>query len=389
MRGVAPGLEVGCLLDEDARPWIAQLLAKGIDIPDPSRGRDGVFELAAFGAPVVFSAEDSETAFLADRIIDHVRTQGQKPFFLHASFIAPHPPFAAAREWLDRIDPASVPMPVATGHNQPGHPLLGAYRQTLDLAGFAPGISGAPHLASDHVIRTIRHAYAALAAEADHHIGRIVAQLKAQGLWENTIFILSGDHGEQLFDHGLLGKLGWYDASAHVPLMIRCPGVAGGRRIGSFTQSIDIFPTLVELLGLQNDVNLDGASLVPLMRGERTELRDAAHWSHDFRNLATQDMETRLGLTSAQCNLQVVRTDRLKYVHFTHLPPVVYDLREDPLEAVNLADDAAGKALRDEGVERLLNLRLAHENNELACLQAVGTELFGSRTGEPGVYNLS
>lgn len=377
--GVAPGLEVGCLLDEAARPWIAQLMRKGIRVPDPAGGRDGVFNLAPFGAPTVFGAEDSETAFLTDQVLDHLATQGPAPFFAHVSYIAPHPPFAAARDWLERIDPASIPLPPALGHNRSDHPLLQAYRECLDLGAFAPNITGAPHQASAEVMQTIRHAYAALAAEVDHHIGRLIAALKAAGLWETTIVIFSGDHGEQLFDHGLLGKLGWYDASAHIPLMIRLPGASGGRTVTEFTQAIDLFPTLVDLLGLQDDVNLDGASLVPFLRGETPAWRDAAHWSHDFRNLRDQTMERRLGLPSTACNLHVVRTAEFKYVHFPALPPVLYNLTEDPHETVNLAADPAASHLRAEGIERLLNQRMRHETEELSCLQAIDGHLYGSR----------
>lgn len=377
--GVAPGLEVGCLLDEAARPWIARLLRKGVAIPDPAAGRDGVFALAPFGAPTVFGAEDSETAFLTDQVLDHLATQGLSPFFAHISYIAPHPPFAAAREWLDRIDPASIPVPPVLGHNGTDHPLLDTYRAVLDLGGFAPGITGAPHQATPEVMRTIRHAYAALAAEVDHHIGRIIAALKASGQWDNTIVIFSGDHGEQLFDHGLLGKLGWYDASAHIPLIVRLPGMTGNRTVTEFTEAIDVFPTLVDLLGLQGDVNLDGVSLVPFLRGDAPAWRDAAHWSHDFRNLRDLTAERRLNLPSTDCNLHVVRTRDFKYVHFRALPPILYDLREDPQETVNLAADPAARHLRAEGVERLLNHRLQHENEELSCLQAIDGRLYGTR----------
>lgn len=379
--GVAAGLKVGCLLDEPSRPWIAHLFRQGVKIPQPWLGRAHVFDQAAFGAPTIFDAKDSETAFLADRIIDHLATQDpSQPFFLHTSFIAPHPPFAAAREWLEAIDPAAVPLSRRENDpSEPEHPLLAAYRLGLDMAHFAPGISGAPHLASDEVIRTMRHAYAALAAEADHHIGRIFDWLKAKGLWENTIVIFTADHGEELFDHGLLGKLGWYDGSAHVPLLIHAPGAAGGQTVTSLTGAIDIFPTLVDLLGLEPDVNLDGASLKPALKGAPLPPRDAVFWSHDFRNLKSQRLERHLGLSSNQSNLHVVRTQKLKYVHFSALPGALYDLENDPHETRNLIDDPAARAMRDEGIERLLNFRLTHETDELACYQGIGDQLYGTR----------
>ena len=377
--GVAQGLDVGCLLDGKARPWIADLLRKGYPVADPAAGREGVFALRPFGCPTVFDSDDTETAFLTDRIIDHINTQGSEPLFLHASFIAPHPPFAATAKWLDAIDSDKIPYPRRLAENLSDHPLLAAYRKGLDLSHFAPGVGGPPHMATPEVIRTIRHAYAALAAEVDHHLGRIIDTLHARGIWDNTIFIFAGDHGEQLFEHGLLGKLGWYDASAHIPLIIRLPSQKTGYKIDAFTQSIDIFPTLVGLLGLEGDVNLDGVSLQPWLEGQAPVWRDGVTWSHDFRNIANLGFEKHLGLPSRACNLQVIRTERFKYVHFPSLPPVLYDLADDPAETINRVDDPAYAAVRLEGVERLLNMRLMHENEELSCYQAVDGELHGSR----------
>lgn len=376
---VAPGLDIGCLLDEAARPWIAHLIKKGINVPDPSKGRDQVFKLRNLGEPTVFDAEDSETAFLTDRFLAHLSTQGTEPLFAHISYIAPHPPFAAASHWLEQIDMQSVELPQIPYRAKAEHPLMQAYRNTLSVGSFVPNASGAPHQASPEVIRAIRRAYAALALEVDFHVGRIIDALKAGNSWEKTIFILSGDHGEQLFDHGLLGKLGWFDASAHIPLIIRAPGMPGGKTIGAFTEAVDVFPTLIDLLGLEHDINLDGRSLLPHLMGQSTAWRDAVYWSHDFRNLRDLTFERQLSLPSALCNLHVVRTSEFKYVHFPGLPPVFYNLTEDPHESTDRTADPAMRTFRTEGLERLLNHRLSHENEELSCLQAVGDRLYGER----------
>lgn len=379
--GMAPGLDAGCLLTEQARPWIAHLLARGYRLSDPAAGRLRVFEQAAFGAPAIFDAEDSETAFLTDRVLDHLATQGPEPFFLHLSYIAPHPPFAAAGDWLDRTEPEMAPIPKGHRRNAAAHPLLEAYREELDLSSFAPNLRGPVMDAPAETIRSIRHAYAAMAAEVDYHIGRVMDRLRAMDRWRNTIVVFSGDHGEQMFDHGLLGKLGWYDGSARIPLLIRVPGAVPGVRVTRFTQSIDLFPTLVDLLGLEHDVNLDGHSLVPFLHGANPpDWRDAAFWSHDFRNLRDHTTERRFGLPSHLCNLHVVRTEMFKYVHFPALPPVLHDLSRDADECINLAEDPTARALRQEGVERLLQMRLSHENDELACFQAIDGRLYGDRS---------
>ncbi|MDQ2067754.1 sulfatase-like hydrolase/transferase [Xinfangfangia sp. CPCC 101601] len=378
--GVAAGLEVGCLLDEDARPWIAHLMARGYQIDAPQKGRDGVFAQRAFGAPALYGPEDSETAFLTDQVLGHMATAADDPLFLHISYIAPHPPFAATAEWLNRINPKDVPAPRLGPDASPQHPLLDHLLANADLSRFVPGLSGPAAAASAEVMATIRHAYAALAAEVDHHIGRLIAQLKAMGRWENTIFILSGDHGEMLFDRGLLGKVGWFDESAHVPLIFRMPGGAQGHIVEDFTQSIDIFATLVELLGLRDDVNLDGNSLSPFLQGKApADWRQAAFWSHDFRSLAGQGAGAALKIPPGRCNLQVMRGRDFKYVHSTGLPPLLFDLRDDPDQKLNRIGDPACRDLHMAGLEGLLELRLQHEAEELSAVEASDGQLWDWR----------
>jgi arylsulfatase A-like enzyme len=98
-------------------------------------------------------------------------------------------------------------------------------------------------------------------------------------------------------------------------------------------------PTVLELVGLPAPRNCDGHSLLPFCAGETpTGWRDEVCWSFDFRDIQTRHMEQAFGLPSEWCNLQVMRTDKLKYVHFAGLPPVVFDLADDPHELTNRAD---------------------------------------------------
>lgn len=371
--GVAAGLDVDTLLTERAEPWLAHLRRRGHAVPHPERGREGVFAQAPFGQPAPFGAEDSETAFLADRFIDWLGVAGPEPFFAHVSFIAPHPPFAVAEPFHGLVDPADVPLPIGWGEfarSGAQHPLVAHHHAHVDLAGFAPGLSGPAVAADERTVRRLRATYAGMVAEVDRQIGRIVAALKANARWDRTLIVLSGDHGEQLFDHGLLGKLGYFDQSARVPLILRDPrpaadGARGGT-VDDFTQSIDILPTILDMAGLEPPRNVDGRSLLPFCRGERPAgWRDAAHWSCDFRDLRRRRAQDAFGLPDHLCSLHVVRTATMKYVHFAGMAPAVFDRALDPEERVNLARDPAGAAIRLEGLERLLALRLEHEDETL------------------------
>ena len=378
--GVCPGMAVDTLLTERATPWLAHLLSKGYPVPDPDAGRDSIFGQRGFGKPAIFAAKDSETAFLTDRFLQWLSVAGRQPFCAHLSFVAPHPPFAAAAPFDRLVDPADVPLPirgetVATETAQ--HPLVEALLDRIDLAKFAPGLSGLSRDADEDTIRQIRAIYAGLIAEVDHHLGRIVQGLRASGRWDDTMIVFTADHGEQLFDHWMLGKLGYFDQSAHIPLVIRDPRAAAdagrGAAVAAFTESIDIMATLLHAVGRETPVNCDGSSLLPFCRGERPSAwRDEVHWSFSFADPRTKRLERRFALPSDWCNLQVVRTDRLKYVHFAGLPPVLFDLSDDPHELLNRAADPGCRALRLEGLERMLTWRQRTEERTLTGFLAAG-----------------
>ncbi len=370
---VCPGMAVHTLLTERATPWLAHLKAKGMRIDDPDRGRDGIFAQRGFGEPAAFAAEDSETAFLTDRFLAWLAVAGAAPFCAHLSFIAPHPPFAASAPFADAIDPDEVSLPIRGASPEveaEQHPLITAITSALGMRHFVPGGDGLVRNQDEATVRKVRAVYAGLAMEVDHHLGRIFASLRDSGRWDNTVVIFTGDHGEQLFDHWLLGKTGYYDQSAHIPLIIRDPRPAsnGGRghNIRAFTESIDVMPTILALAGLDAPPNCDGTSLLPFCAGQTpAHWRDEAHWSYDFRDIRARRFERLFGLPSDWCNLQVIRTETLKYVHFAGQPPVLFDLVEDPDELVNRADDPGARALRLEGLDRMMTWRQRHEDRAL------------------------
>lgn len=369
---VCPGLDVDTLLTERAVSWLADLLAKGYDV-DPDGGRDAVFAARGPGEPPLFSAEDSEAAFLTDRFLLWLAAAGSRPWFAHLSYISPHPPFAAAPPYDTLVDVGQVPLPkrgAAPETEAAQHPFIAALYEQMDAGHFVPGLNGRSRDVSDDMIRRIRAIYAGQAAEVDHHIGRIVAALTASGALERTLVIFTSDHAEQLFDHWMLGKAGYFDQSAHVPLIIRHPGALArahrGRTVQQFTESIDLMPTILTAIGVTPPRNCDGHSLLPYCFGETPAgWRDEVHWSTDFRDIETRRMEQQFGLPSEWCNLQVIRTERLKYVHFAGLPPVLFDLADDPDELVNRADDPAARSLKLEALDRLLTWRQRNEERTL------------------------
>lgn len=369
---VAPGLDVGLHLTEEAGPWLAHLKKRGHAAIDAGNGRHGVFAQRPFPAPAAFAAADSETAFLTDRFLDWLGV-ADEPWCAHLSYIAPHPPFSAASPFHAMFDPADMPDPLRGGTpatEAAQHPLIAGLIEACELADFVPGLAGRAHAADERVRRQVQAIYLGQAAEVDHHLGRILDALREKDALGRTLIVFTGDHGEQLFDHWLLGKTGYYDQSAHIPLLIRDPrppaAATRGRVVQAFTEAIDVMPTLLAAAGLTLPRNLDGHDLAPLLAGELPAgWRDAVHWSFDFRDIVDRRFERAFGLPSEWCNLQVMRTDSCKYVHFAAMPPVLFDLAQDPGEMSNLAADRARIGLRSEAMDRLLSWRQRHEERTL------------------------
>jgi arylsulfatase A-like enzyme len=213
--------------------------------------------------------------------------------------------------------------------------------------------------------------YYGLMSAVDAALGRLFAFLKASGRWDDTLIVFTSDHGEQMGDHWLIGKCGYFDASYRIPLIVRDPrrraDAARGQVVRDFTENVDIMPTLLEALGAPIPQQCDGAALTPFLegRGAPANWRRDAHWEFDFRDPADDTAERKLGLTLHQCTMNVIRDARFKYVHFTKLPPLLFDLRNDPGEFTNLAGDPRYVGVMLEYAQKLLSWRMNHDEQVL------------------------
>ncbi len=373
--GVLPGMSVRVRLPEDIKPWLSWLRARGVDVPpgidiylpkegpaDPPRGQDARY-----------SADETETAFLTDEFLRWLGEQDGQ-WFAHVSFLRPHPPFIVPEPYASMYSPDEGPdfaraaTPEAEGTQ---HPFLKWSLETIQKTNFVHGASGSIGTWDEAARRQIRATYWGMVTEVDAQVGRLLAGLGASGMADDTLVILTSDHGEMLGDRHLYGKLGWFDQSYHVPLIVRDPkAAAAGRVVSRFTESIDLMPTILERIGAEIPTQLDGRSLVPFLEGrEPAGWRREAHWEFDFREVATGATEERFGLPLDALNLAVVRGERFKYVHFAGLPPLLFDMQEDPGELTNLADDPAYRDARLEMAEKLLSWRASHLDRSLTGVE--------------------
>lgn len=379
-----PGFDWILPFEEEREPWLEDLRRKGYAVPDdpaaiyrPVDAHPGSNSHGPNHAPPIYRAEDSDSAFMTDAVTRHLGRAIRKPWFFHVSYNRPHPPYIAPEPYNDMVHPDDVPAfrRAATAEDEAAmHPAVRYFLEFNRQEKYIPGGEGRIADAPDLHIRQLRATYYGMVAELDAQLGRLFGHLKETGAYDDTLIVFTSDHGEQLGDHYLTNKYGFYDESAHVPLIVKLPRALANGEAGStvdaFTESVDLMPTLLEIVGREVPVACDGCSLLPLIHGEvPAGWRTEAHWEFDFREIGTQRAETWLGLHPDQCALAVIRDAKRKYVHFTALPPLFFDLEEDPDQIRNLADDPARQGEVLAYAQKMLSWRMNHDDRTLANIE--------------------
>jgi iduronate 2-sulfatase len=245
------------------------------------------------------------------------------PWFFGVGFFKPHLPFAAPRRYFDQHDPDRIPAlrtAVMARRDWPsGWHGSGEFRGNYGHDGRDPATD--PDYA-----RELRHAYAASVSYVDAQVGRVLDRLRTTGLEANTIVVIWSDHGFLLGEHAIWGKHSLYEHALRAPLMIRHPGLAQpGEVSAAIVETVDLFPTLLELCGLPTPPGLDGRSLLPNLRNPRAAGRKPAFgfWTNGRRTVRTD--RWRLIIQAAQDESP------------THVE--LFDYETDPDETRNHAAD--------------------------------------------------
>jgi len=362
--GVLPGITPIVDMATHCGPWRDWLLARGYPIPDDHGATYGQRREVA-GAPNVprpslYDSAHTDTFFLVQSAIDYIETvngDDAPGWCVHLSLRAPHPPWIAAAPYHARYAIGSLPGCVR--HDSAERE--GSLHPWLDT--FLHRGRNQSH-ADDRRHRLLQASYYGLMAEVDDNLARLFACVRDLGAWDDTLVIFTSDHGEQMGDHWLYGKAGFFDQSYAIPLVIRRPDGARAGRVGVFTEHVDLMPTLLDWLGIEVPRQCDGHSLMPFLVGGAAprNWRDAAHWEFDFRD---PDVEGHLGLTQEHCLLNVIRDRNGKYVHFAKLPPLFFDLEQDPSELTDRVGSAAHRERVNDYATRLLSWRMQHADKTL------------------------
>jgi len=264
---------------------------------------------------------DDEVEFAARRwLFDRARDSAKgdtTPFAMVASFIHPHDPYVARPEFWNLYTDDEIDMPAHVIAPEDQDPFS---RRLMD------GIEASYVPLTEEEVRRARRAYLANVSYFDSKIGALVRTLEETGALDNTVIIVTADHGDMLGERGLWYKMNFFEHSARVPLVIAGPGIAKGSAPNACSL-VDILPTLVEIAGGSADMfgePVDGRSLLPLARGEADE-RDVAIGEYCAE------------MTPAP--VLMIRRGTLKYIHCDVDPPQLYDLARDPGELENRASD--------------------------------------------------
>lgn len=381
--GVLPGFIsiLGKIVDGVPLAWLQWLGERGYDIPsnpldmlNPVADYPGAEERGATYAPARYSREESDTAFETDAALKFIRNRVEKPWFLHVSYSRPHPPYTAPEPYNKLYHPDDVPnfrRATSVEEEARQHSFLAFLLERNQKEG---KWNAERYHRDDRSMRQLRAIYYGLMTEIDEHIGRIIEALKETGMYDETLIIFGSDHGEQLWDHWMIGKGPHFDQCFHVPLIIRAPGAetdpGRGRIVTEFTENVDILPTVLDLLEADIPIQCDGVSLRPFLTGQTpARWRKEAHWEIDFRDVRHGIPEKALGIHLHECCLNVIRDEHYKYVHFAALPPLFYDLRKDPYELSNMAGDPAYVDLVLQYAQKMLSWRMVNDERTLTGME--------------------
>ncbi|MCA9042450.1 MAG: sulfatase-like hydrolase/transferase, partial [Planctomycetaceae bacterium] len=210
----------------------------------------------------VIAEEFSETHWTGQEARAHLRqlSQSEKPFFHYVSFWKPHSPYDVPAPWAEMYNAVEFPLPSELSLDDIKQLPLPLQKQILRFT---------PQYDMDHdKLQWIYRSYYAAISQIDHEVGLLLDELEQLGQAENTIVIFTSDHGDQLLAHGLVGKNVFFEESVRIPFLMRYPDrIQPGVR-KELIETVDLLPTLFDLIGESTPKRCQGQSFLPLLKGD-------------------------------------------------------------------------------------------------------------------------
>jgi len=310
-----------------ANPW-HDFANAGRDAADPEDMASGWFMKNA-GKAAAIENDDSETPYMTTRAIEFMSQAANTPWCLHLSYIKPHWPYIAPAPYNDMYGPEHV-IPVArhAREHDEAHPVYKAFMEGRIGKAFSRA----------EVRNAVIPAYMGLIKQCDDQMGRLFQWLKDNGKWEETLIVLTSDHGDYLGDHWMGEKDLFHEPSVKVPLIIRDPSDAAhptrGTTCDALVEAIDLAPTFLEVAGGEARPHiLEGRSLLPWLYGDTPEWRDYAVSEYDY---ASNPAAARLAKDPSSARLFMIADARWKFMHAEGMRPQLFDMQSDPEEYEDL-----------------------------------------------------
>ncbi|MEM7626068.1 MAG: sulfatase-like hydrolase/transferase [Planctomycetota bacterium] len=247
----------------------------------------------------------------------------EDPFFLYVGTVAPHPPLLPPACYYDRYDRDDLEQQPCIGDwvDTDRDPLLCTPTQEPPQS-----IQEARVVLDGHQRRSTLAGYLGLINHFDDQLQLLLMRLASEGLAQNTVVIFTSDHGEMLGDHHCFRKSMPYEGAAHIPFLMRGPGINPHTVVDSPVALMDILPTCCDLAGIDIPDSIDGQSLLPLLRGETID-RPFVHGTHSEMH-------------GAHNGFHFLVDGRYKYIWWVGPgTEQLFDLTQDSRETQDLADD--------------------------------------------------
>lgn len=264
---------------------------------------------------------DGMTAELALKKLNEL-AQKDEPFFMGVGFFKPHLPFNAPKKYWDLYNEEDIPL--APFDEIPENSSKLSLHESGEFNGYLLGEEKASlnSTVSDAYAKKVRHAYFACISYIDAQVGKLLNELQELGLDNNTIVVIWGDHGWHLGDQRVWGKHTLFERALNSAFIVKVPGRTNGKSVDKVVSTIDVYPTILELCGVEMPHETDGKSLVPLLNNP----------SHKWE-------EPSFGYFKSGISLRTKDYRMTKYFRDQKMVVELYDHQVDPNETKNIAAD--------------------------------------------------
>ena len=310
--------------------------------------------------PARVKEEHSETAFMTNRSMEFIQESGDKPWFLHLSYIKPHWPYIAPAPYHNMYSSNQFyPVHRSNTEKEIDHPVYKAFMENNISKTFS----------REEVRNTVLSGYMGLIKQIDDNLGRLFNFLEEKNYMNNTMIVFTSDHGDYQGDHWLGEKELFHEQIVKVPMIIYDPSNLSdnnrGVREKRYVEAIDLLPTFLEFVDSKvSKHRLEGQSLLPIIRGN-----EVPNWKNSvFSEIDYSFNEARkiLNIGASDARAYMIRNDRWKYIYYKGFPPQLFDLKNDPDEFNDLGQSSDHKKIIDEMKDILLQ-RITNRKNRVAA----------------------